>query len=52
MDWARLYSSIYVISGSIVDSNHDGMRDNDDVYDRCVRLHTNVNIMIFTQVDS
>ena len=36
MDWARMHSSIYVISGSIVDSNHDGMRDNDEDYDKCV----------------
>ncbi|XP_065906143.1 bis(5'-adenosyl)-triphosphatase enpp4-like isoform X2 [Dysidea avara] len=34
MRWSKLYSSIYVISGSILDDNHDGMRDDDEDYNR------------------
>jgi len=38
LDWARVYSSIYVISGSILDSNYNGIRDDDEIYNRCVRI--------------
>ena len=30
-----MHSSIYVISGSILDSDHNGFRDNDKDYNRC-----------------
>lgn len=32
--WSAAYSSIYVISGSILDSDHDGFRDSDEDYNR------------------
>ena len=35
LNWAVAYSSIHVISGSIFDSDHNGLRDNDEDYNRC-----------------
>jgi len=34
ISWAVAYSSIHVISGSILDSDHDSIRDNDENYNR------------------
>ena len=36
LNWAVAYSSIHVISGSILDSDHNGLRDNDEDYNRCI----------------
>ena len=36
INWAVAYSSVHVISGTILDSDHNGFRDNDENYNRCV----------------
>ena len=34
LSWAPVCSSIHVISGTILDADHNGFRDNDEDYDR------------------
>ena len=34
LSWAPASSSIHVISGAILDADHNGFRDNDEDYDR------------------
>lgn len=34
LSWAPACSSIHVISGAILDSDHNGFRDNDEDYNR------------------
>ena len=34
LSWASACSSIHVISGAILDADHNGFRDNDENYDR------------------
>ena len=33
-EWANNYSTVYVISGVVLDANNDGQRDPDDTYSR------------------
>lgn len=48
ISWAAAYSSIHVISGAILDSDHNGFRDNDKDYNRYVcTIYYEILLLLF-----